>query len=338
MYPTQAGRFPLAHFPYVKPLLAATSTSNSTIYPVTPISTESGIVFPHAAAPADARIPGASETDTVSWTPEELLAQQLAYVRFLAEDSAKGPVTDLFLTVPSYFTQHQRRAFRDAADIAGLNVIGMISEGAAVGLNYALTRSFPEREIHLVYDSGAVKTTATILSFETRPEELPLLANGKKPKRPRVPNNTTHIDVLGFASEEQLGGVDIDEVIRELMIVDFEAGKGKGLDVRNDPRAMRRLWKEAGRAKMVLSANQETTLNVSGRVASVDLHQLMVKPAQIESLTNDIDYRSKLTRAQLEEASATFAGKFGSPIDRALKQAGLAVVSDRLSHATCDAY
>jgi hypoxia up-regulated 1 len=75
-----------------------------------------------------------------------------------------------------------------------------------------------------------------------------------------VPNNSTYVDVVAFDSQSALGGVNLDYALRELMIADFEAGKG--LDIRNDPRAMRRLWKEAGRAKSVLSANQMTTVNV----------------------------------------------------------------------------
>jgi hypoxia up-regulated 1 len=255
----QANRFPLAHFPYIKPLLAATEVPQSTIYPVQPIKTANGtLVFPHVSAPSIAR--QSDDDSTVTWSPEEILAQQFAYVKLVAEDTAKEAITDLYVTVPSYFSQPQRRAIKDAAEIAGLHVVGMISEGAAVGLNFAMTRSFPQKEYHLIYDSGAMKTTATILSFETRPDELPPLKT--KTKVPRVPNNSTYVDVVAFDSQSALGGVNLDYALRELMIADFEAGKGKDLDIRNDPRAMRRLWKEAGRAKSVLSANQMTTVNV----------------------------------------------------------------------------
>ena len=131
-----------------------------------------------------------------------------------------------------------------------------------------MTRTFTDKEFHLIYDSGAVKTTATILSFETRPDPLPILkGSSSKSKKPRIPNNSTYVDVISSDSEVDLGGVDIDLVLRELMIEDFEGGKGKGLNVRDDARAMRRLWKEAGRVKSVLSANQEVTVNVSDRLS-----------------------------------------------------------------------
>ncbi len=257
------------------------------------------------------------------------MAQQLFYVKSVAEESSQETITDVFVTVPSFFGQAQRRAYKDAAEIAGLNVVGMISEGAAVGLNYAMTRTFATKEYHLVYDSGAVKTTATLLSFETRPDPPPTTFKSTKSK-PRSVTNSTYVDVIAFASEVDLGGINIDLVLRELMVEDFESGKGKGRDVRNDARAMRRLWKEAGRVKSVLSANQETTVNVGveGRgVQSMRLTLTLAIYQQVESLTDDIDYRSRLTRAQLEAASAGFKERFGNPIAVALDRAQMTVVS-----------
>jgi hypoxia up-regulated 1 len=251
----------------VKPLLAATSVPNNTIYPSQPyLSEDKGtLVFRHPNAPSAAyNIDGSSSETT--WSPEEILAQQLAYVKGLASSAANEDVKDLFMTVPSYFTQAQRRSLKDAAEVAGLQLTGIISEAGAVGLNYAMTRNFPVKEYHMIYDSGAMKTTATILSFETK--ELPIesaLLTGKSKKviKPKLAN-TTIVEVIAFDSEQDLGGAFLDERLREVLVDEFLAQDGNsGEDIRDDARALRKLWREASKVKQVLSANNEASANVS---------------------------------------------------------------------------
>lgn len=246
--------------------MAATTVPNNTIYPSQPyLSTDNGkLVFRHPNAPAAAHnIDGAAEA---TWTPEEILAQQLAYVKGLASAAANEDVKDLFMTVPSYFTQAQRRALKDAAEVAGLSLTGIISEAGAVGLNYAMTRNFPTKEYHMIYDSGAIKTTATILSFETKelPIESPLLTGkSKKTFKPKM-TNTTIVEVVAFDSEQELGGAILDERLREVLIEEFLAQDGNsGEDIRHDARALRKLWREASKLKQILSANNEASASVS---------------------------------------------------------------------------
>lgn len=170
------------------------------------------------------------------------------------------------MTVPSYFTQAQRRSLKDAAEVAGLTLTGVISEAGAVGLNYAMTRNFPVKEYHMIYDSGAMKTTATILSFETK--EIPIesaLLSGKAKKlgKPKMAN-TTIVEVIAFDSEQALGGAFLDERLREVLIEEFLAQKGNSAeDIRQDPRALRKLWREASKVKQILSANNEASASVS---------------------------------------------------------------------------
>ncbi|KAJ9094363.1 hypothetical protein QFC19_007971 [Naganishia cerealis] len=302
-----AARFPEAHYPYIKPLLAATAVPNNTIYPSQPfLSPDSGrLVFRHPNAPSSAyNIDGTGET---TWTPEEILAQQLAYVKGLASAAANEDVKDLFMTVPSYFTQAQRRALKDAAEVAGLSLTGIISEAGAVGLNYAMTRSFPVKEYHMIYDSGAMKTTATILSFETKemPLESPLLTGkSKKTFKPKM-SNTTIVEVVAFDSEQELGGAILDERLREVLIEEFLTQDGNGgEDIRNDARALRKLWREASKVKQILSANNEAS-------------------ASVESLINDIDFRTRVSRTKFEEVCADEANRFSRPIVNALRLAGM---------------
>lgn len=172
----------------------------------------------------------------------------------------------MIVTVPAWWKQSQRRAYRDALELQGLTCLGMIGEGTAVGLNFAMTRTFPdfdpvtgegEKEYHIIYDSGALSTTATVLAFY-QTSVLPF------PKS-KTPVNTTHIEVLGTGWEE-LGGVQLDLLIQDMLVKDFAAKSGK--QVSGDKRAMAKLAREANRVKHILSANQES--NVAVRFGAAD--------------------------------------------------------------------
>lgn len=138
----------------------------------------------------------------------------------------------------------------------------MIGEGTGVALNYAMTRQFSdwdpetgvgEKEYHLIYDSGAMSTTATVVAF-WQTSVLPT-------PRAKTPINTTHVDVIG-TGYELVGGVLLDWRIREILLKDFVEKTGK-TGVKEDKRALAKLDKEANRVKHILSANQETNVNVS---------------------------------------------------------------------------
>lgn len=141
----------------------------------------------------------------------------------------------------------------------------MISEGTGVALNFAMTRSFPtydpatgegSKEYHMIYDSGAMQTTASVLAFY-QTSYLPT------PKS-KTPINTTHIELLGVGWEE-VGGVALDLAIRNMLLRDFE-GKASGASgVSTDKRALAKLGKEAVRVKQILSANQESNVAVRRR-------------------------------------------------------------------------
>jgi len=169
----------------------------------------------------------------------------------------------VIVTVPAWWNQFQRRAYRDALELQGLSCLAMVGEGTGVALNYAMTRTFPtfdpatgegEKEYHLIYDSGALSTTATVVAF-WQTSVLPT------PKS-KTSINTTHIEVLG-AGWENVGGVMLDLTIQEVLVEDFIQKSGKQ-GVREDKRAMAKLAREANRVKQILSANQETSVGVSG--------------------------------------------------------------------------
>jgi hypoxia up-regulated 1 len=151
----------------------------------------------------------------------------------------------------------------------------MIGEGTAIGLNYAMTRDFPtfntttgegEKEYHIIYDSGAMSTTASVVAFY-QTSWLPT------PKS-KTAINTTHIELIGTGWQE-VGGVMLDLTIQEVLVSDFIQKTGKTA-VREDKRAMAKLLKEAVRVKHILSANHESGVNVS-------CCSPVVRPADIRS-------------------------------------------------------
>jgi len=143
-----------------------------------------------------------------------------------------------------------------------MTCLAMIGEGTGVALNYVMTRTFPtldlstgegEREYHLIYDSGALSTTATVIAFY----QTSILPTPKS----KTPINTTHIEVLGVGWEN-VGGVNLDLAIQEVLLEDFIQKSGKQ-GVREDKRAMAKLAREANRVKHILSANQDSSVGVS---------------------------------------------------------------------------
>ncbi|WVF72219.1 hypothetical protein IAT40_007031 [Kwoniella sp. CBS 6097] len=302
-----AARFPDTHFPYVKPLLGSTAQPQLPVHPNPPSLTSDGVlIFPHPSPPS--HVSPSPESHDQVWTPTALLAHQISYYRHLAETlvpsgSAPEPINQVIVTVPAWWDHYHRKAYRDALELQGLSCLAMIGEGTGVALNYAMTRSFPdfnletglgEKEYHVIYDSGALSTTATVLAFY-QTSYLPT------PKS-KTPVNTTHIEVLGVGYEH-VGGVLLDVAVQDLLTADF-IGKSGQKGVAQDKKAKAKLAREANRVKHILSANQEA--NVA-----------------IESLYNDVDYRSKVSRASLESSVESSIPLFSHPITSALSSANL---------------
>ncbi|TKA71069.1 hypothetical protein B0A55_07226, partial [Friedmanniomyces simplex] len=233
------------------------------------------------------------------WSVQELLAMELANVRRNAEAMAgKGmSVEDAVITVPAFYTADERRAIERAAELAGLNVNGMVTDGLAVGLDYAKSRTFPEvtkgekPEYHIVYDMGAGSTTATLLRFQ-----------GKSVKDVGRYNKTVQeVAVLGTGWDRTLGGDSLNQVVVEDYVHKFLTkpvlkSRGTQMDeIKSNGRLMSRLWKDAEKARQVLSANTETT-------------------SSFEELMPEIDFRVKLTRADFEGLTTSFADRVARPI------------------------
>lgn len=240
---------------------------------------------------------------------EELLAMELKNVKSNAEAMvAKGVfVNDVVITYPPFYTAEEKRAIEVAADLAGLNVLGLVSDGLAVGLNYATHRTFDsvteggKPESHLIYDMGAGSTTATVVKFQ-----------GRTIKGPAKRNTTIQeVIALGTAYDKALGGDSLNDVVVEDIVGQFlEAPKVKKLgltaqELRSNGKAMARIWKEAERIRQLLSAN-------------------LVSSATFEGLyDDDITFKYSLSRDNFEKLASGFAARVGSPIEAALQSAGM---------------
>ena len=220
---------------------------------------------PPALAPSTrftAAIPRGEDAAAATWDVEELVAMQFAYIRALAEDAASERVQDVVVTVPAFYAQFERDAIADAVELAGLRLLALVNDGAAVAVNYAMTRQFsadaPER--HIVYDAGAASTRATVATFSAQSQ-----GKGKK-------DTATLITVNGVGYDRLAGGTELDRRLREILVEEFEHKHGVG--IREDAKAMMKLWKEADRLKSILSANTEASARVrvshtSGKKGSI---------------------------------------------------------------------
>ncbi|KAL2858202.1 actin-like ATPase domain-containing protein [Aspergillus pseudodeflectus] len=239
---------------------------------------------------------------------EELLAMQLKQIKSNADALAgKGSdVRDAVITYPAFYTAYEKRSLQLAAELAGLNVDAFISDGLAVGLNYAMSRTFPSvtdgqtPEYHVVYDMGAGSTTATVLRFQSRTVK----DVGKFTK------TVQEVQVLGSSWDKTLGGDSLNDLIVDDMIAQLiEDKKLKGRvtasDVRAHGKTMSRLWKDAEKARQVLSANSDTS-------------------ASFESLfEEDVNFKYRLSRSRFEELAESHIARVGKPLEQALAAAGL---------------
>lgn len=212
---------------------------------------------------------------------------QFAYARELAESLAGEKVLDAVVAVPPWFNQFERQAVVDALDIGGLRTVGLINDGpasacsalrawipfadgiphASVAMNYAMTRTFPEKEYHIFYDSGSLSTSATLVALHTypvTPASALLASTNKKSTFKPKPVNTTHIEVLGVGYDRTLGGHLFDTLIKDGIIAEFETKnlKGRKIEGAEKEKSLAKVAKEATRVKAVLSANTESAVTV----------------------------------------------------------------------------
>ncbi|MDX6595255.1 MAG: molecular chaperone DnaK [Solirubrobacterales bacterium] len=209
--------------------------------------------------------------------PEEISAQVL---RKLADDAAKflgEKVTEAVITVPAYFNDAQRQATKDAGKIAGLEVLRIINEPTAAALAYGLDKKGSETV--LVFDLGGGTFDVSLLD----------VGDGV-------------IEVRATNGDGHLGGDDFDKRIVDWLAEGFK--NDQGIDLRQDPQALQRLYEAAERAKVELSSTTTTQINlpfVTADAAGPKHLNTSLTRAKFEQLTEDLIER---TRGPVEEALA----------------------------------
>uniref|UniRef100_A0A8C5AGB8 Heat shock protein 4 like n=1 Tax=Gadus morhua TaxID=8049 RepID=A0A8C5AGB8_GADMO len=219
------------------------------------------------------------------FTVEQITAMLLTKLKETSEAALKKPVVDCVLSVPSFFTDAERRSVFDASQIAGLNCLRLINDTTAVALAYGIYKqdlpSAEEKPRNVVFvDLGHSSYQVSITAF-----------------------NKGKLKVLATAFDPYLGGRNFDEVLVDYFCEDFK-GRYK-LNVKENPRAVLRLHQECEKLKKLMSAN------------SSDL------PLNIECFMNDIDVTGKMNRIQFEEFCAHYLARLEAPLKSVLEQTKL---------------
>ncbi|PWZ17282.1 hypothetical protein Zm00014a_023565 [Zea mays] len=220
----------------------------------------------------------------IALSPTHLLSMLLAYLKQLAEaDLGGAPVADCVISVPCYFTQAQRRAYLDAAAVAGLRPLRLMHDLAAAALGYGLYRSdlggAGGPTCVAFVDVGQCDTQVAVVSFDM---------SGMK--------------VLSHGFDADLGGRDFDEVLFEHFAKEFR--DRYRIDVVRNVKASMRLRAACEKAKKVLSANAEAVVN-------------------IECLMEEKDVRGVIRREDFEKLCARLLERVVEPCKRAVEDSGI---------------
>ncbi|MQS88613.1 molecular chaperone DnaK [Lactobacillus salsicarnum] len=230
-----------------------------------------------------------------SYTPQEISAMILQYIKKFSEDYLGEDVTDAVVTVPAYFNDSQRQATKDAGKIAGLNVKRIVNEPTASALAYGLDNDKGDEKI-LVYDLGGGTFDVSILE----------LGDGV-------------FEVLSTNGDTKLGGDDFDNHIMDWLVAQFKAKNG--VDLSQDKMALQRLKDSAEKAKKDLSGVNQTTISLpfisSGDNGPLHMEETLTR-AKFDELTADLVER---TKAPVDNALKD-AGLTTADIDKVILNGG----------------
>ena len=204
------------------------------------------------------------------YSPQEISAIILQKMKKTAEDYLRQPVTEAVITVPAYFSDSQRQATKEAGKIAGLDVKRIINEPTAAALAYGLDKKNKNMKV-AVYDLGGGTFDISILELGDGVFEV------------KSTNGDTH-----------LGGDDFDQVIIDWLASEF-ASENSGIDLKKDPMALQRLKEAAEKAKIELSNQTSTEINLPYITAVDGVPRHLVKSltrAKFEALCDNLFQRS----------------------------------------------
>ncbi|KAG5935730.1 Heat shock protein hsp88 [Claviceps pazoutovae] len=221
---------------------------------------------------------------TDKFTSTQLIAMYLSKIKQNTATELKLPVSELCMSVPAWFTDAQRRALLDAAEIAGLKVLRLINDTTAAALGWGITKldlpAADEKPRRVCFvDIGHSNYTCSIVEFKKG-----------------------ELAVKSTAWDRNFGGRDFDRALVEHLAKEFK-GKYK-VDIYTHGRAMARTLAAAEKTKKILSANQQA-------------------PVNIESVMNDIDVSALITRQEFEAMIEPILARTHEPLEQALAQANL---------------
>ena len=216
--------------------------------------------------------------------PQQISAQILTKMKKSAEDYVGHEIKEAVITVPAYFNDSQRQATKDAGKIAGLEVKRIINEPTAAALAFGMDKKTGDQKV-AVYDLGGGTFDISIIELAE--------VDGEK-----------QFEVLSTNGDTSLGGEDFDNVLIKHLVEEFK--KEQNFDLTQDSSAIQRLKEAAEKAKIELSSNQQTEINLPYITAdsSGPKHLLL-----------------KLTRAKLESLVSDLVSKTLRPVETALKDA-----------------
>ncbi|KAI3698317.1 hypothetical protein L2E82_41775 [Cichorium intybus] len=230
------------------------------------------------------------------YSAEELTAMILGYALKLAEFHSKVPVKDAVITVPPYFGQAERKGLLQAAQLAGLNALSLVNEHSGAALQYGIDKDFSNASRHVIfYDMGSSSTYAALVYFS---------AYNTKEYGKTISANQFQVQDVRW--DPELGGQNLELRLVEHFADEFNKQVGNGVDVRKSPKAMAKLKKQVKRTKEILSANSAA-------------------PISVESLLDDRDFRSTITRQKFEEMCEDLWERSIIPVKELLKHSGLKV-------------
>ncbi len=228
------------------------------------------------------------EANGKAMAPPEISARVLMKMKKTAEDYLGEEVTDAVVTVPAYFNDSQRQATKDAGKIAGLDVKRIINEPTAAALAYGMDKKRGDATI-AVFDLGGGTFDVSVIEIAE--------VDGEH-----------QIEVLATNGDTFLGGEDFDLRIIEYLTSEFQ--RESGVDISGDPLAMQRLKEASEKAKIELSSQQQTEINL---------------PYITADASGPKHLNIKLTRAKLESLVDALIERTMGPCKIALQDAGLKV-------------